>query len=226
MDTSLGKSTLITKFPLTFGSSGMHHVLGIYNFIKDNSIFEWKYIFMDHLFGITLQANLIGQHILPCWDTHIDEIRRCEKSLIGCITWCVGLWMLQPVQMHTLPRTNSSILQLTWALIVVGVYKIYCSNIECLIIREVYRSPDSNVFLHDLWWIQMSAKWPSQAPPSEGVVIQWPPPASKGVVIMWPLPPHYKWYLHYLEKKESGTHVSVCLEVENLKHRLYNIYKV
>ncbi len=42
--------------------------------------------------------------------------------------------------MHTLPRTNNSILQLTW---VVGVYKIYCSNIECPIIREVYGPPES-----------------------------------------------------------------------------------
>ncbi len=40
--------------------------------------------------------------------------------------------MLQRMTIHTLPRTNNSILQLTW---VVGVYKIYRSNIECPIIR-------------------------------------------------------------------------------------------
>ncbi len=28
--------------------------------------------------------------MLPCWDTHTVKIRRCEKSVIGCITWCVG----------------------------------------------------------------------------------------------------------------------------------------
>ncbi len=44
------------------------------------------------------------------------------------------------IHMHTLPRTNSSILQLTLLLIVVGVHKMYYSNIECPIIREVYRS--------------------------------------------------------------------------------------
>ncbi len=32
---------------------------------------------------------------------------------------------------------------MTWVLKVVGVYKIYCSNIECPIIREVYWSPES-----------------------------------------------------------------------------------
>ncbi len=46
------------------------------------------------------------------------------------------------ITIHTLPRTNSSILQLTWVLIVVGVYQIYWSNIECPIIREVYWSPE------------------------------------------------------------------------------------
>ncbi len=51
------------------------------------------------------------------------------------------LWMLQPITKHTLPRTNNTILKLTW---VMGVYKIYCSNIECQIIREVYRSLESN----------------------------------------------------------------------------------
>ncbi len=40
--------------------------------------------------------------------------------------------MLQRMTIHTLPRTNNSILQLTS---VVGVYKIYRSNIECPIIR-------------------------------------------------------------------------------------------
>ncbi len=29
-------------------------------------------------------------HILPYWDTYTDKIRRCEISVIGCITWCVG----------------------------------------------------------------------------------------------------------------------------------------
>ncbi len=57
---------------------------------------------------------------------------------------CRWLWMLQPVTMHTLPRTNSSILQLTWVLIVVGVYIVCCSNIECPIIRELYKTPESN----------------------------------------------------------------------------------
>ncbi len=57
---------------------------------------------------------------------------------------CGWLWMLQPVTMHTLPRTNSNILWLTWVLIVVGFDKIYCSKIECAIIREVYRSPESS----------------------------------------------------------------------------------
>ncbi len=42
---------------------------------------------------------------------------------------CRWMWMLQPVTIHTLPRTNNSILQLTWVWIVVGVYKIYCSKI-------------------------------------------------------------------------------------------------
>ncbi len=32
----------------------------------------------------------LPEHILPCLDTHIDEIRRCENSVIDCITWCVG----------------------------------------------------------------------------------------------------------------------------------------
>ncbi len=36
-----------------------------------------------------------------------------------------------------------SIWQLTWLLIVVGSYKIYCSNIEYAIIREVCWSPES-----------------------------------------------------------------------------------
>ncbi len=48
---------------------------------------------------------------------------------------CWWLWMLQLVTMHTLPRTNNNILQLTWVWLVVAVYKIYCSNIECPIIR-------------------------------------------------------------------------------------------
>ncbi len=43
---------------------------------------------------------------------------------------------------HTCPE-QTSILQLTWALIVVRVYKIYCSNIECPIMRDVYGSPES-----------------------------------------------------------------------------------
>ncbi len=36
---------------------------------------------------------------------------------------------------------------MTWVLIVVWLYQIYISNIECLIIREVYQSPESRKFI-------------------------------------------------------------------------------
>ncbi len=57
-----------------------------------------------------------------------------------------GVWVAVNVSVSrctALPRTNNSILQLTWLLIVLRVYKIYYSNIEFPIIREVYRSPES-----------------------------------------------------------------------------------
>ncbi len=66
-------------------------------------------------------------------------IRRCEESpdwLFHLV--CVWLWMLQPVTMHTLPRTNSSLLQLTWVLIFVGViikFTVQTSNAQ---LSEVY----------------------------------------------------------------------------------------
>ncbi len=72
------------------------------------------------------------------WDKKVWKVCDLQYHLV-----CGWLWMLQSVTMHTLSRTNSSILQLTWLLIVVGVYKIYSSNIEFPIIREVYRSLES-----------------------------------------------------------------------------------
>ncbi len=78
------------------------------------------------------------------------HIQRWDKKVWKVCDWlyhlvCGWLWMLQPFTMHTLPRTNSSIfiLQLIWGLIVEEVYKIYCSNIEWPIIREVHQSPES-----------------------------------------------------------------------------------
>ncbi len=86
---------------------------------------------------------LIDKHIFPYWDTHTNKIR-CEKSVIGWITWCVGSCECFSQSQYTLPRTNNSILQL---IRVVGVYKIYSSNIECPIIREFYRSQESSYML-------------------------------------------------------------------------------
>ncbi len=68
--------------------------------------------------------------------------------MIGCITWCVGGCECFSQSQYTLPQNKHTILQLTWVLVVVGVFiKIYCSNIECPIIREVYWSPESIPFL-------------------------------------------------------------------------------
>ncbi len=70
---------------------------------------------------------------------------------------CGWLWMLQPVTMHTLPRTNRSILQLTWVLIVVGVYKIYCSNCHKTCLYSHFNADgdskkiDSKVFIWPLF---------------------------------------------------------------------------
>ncbi len=51
------------------------------------------------------------------------------------------IWLA--VSHNAQPRTNNYILQMTWLLIAVGVYNIYCINIECPIIRGVYWSPES-----------------------------------------------------------------------------------
>ncbi len=92
---------------------------------------------------------------------YTDKIKRCKKSVIDHLG-CQWLWMLQPHLMHTLTRTNSCILQLTWVIIVVGVYKIYCSNIECQIISEVYWSPESTSHLPikiNAWHVSCLIKW-------------------------------------------------------------------
>ncbi len=75
---------------------------------------------------------LIGSHILPYWETH-----RWDKNV-----WIV-LWRAASAS-HNAQHCPEQF-QLTWILLVlvVGVHKIYCSNIECPIIREVYRSPES-----------------------------------------------------------------------------------
>ncbi len=63
-------------------------------------------------------------------------------SVIGCITWC------KEVVVNASPSHNTLIVQEQTHRIAVDFsinscgrfYKIYCSNIECLIIREVYLS--------------------------------------------------------------------------------------
>ncbi len=77
---------------------------------------------------------------MPCWDKHT----RVKSPVTGWITLCVGgCECISQSQCTALLRTTSSLLQVTWLLIVVGVYQIYYSNIECPIIREVYRPPES-----------------------------------------------------------------------------------
>ncbi len=75
-------------------------------------------------------------------EIHIQIRKEGVKSLWLAVS--SDVWVsVNTVIMHTPPRTYISLLQLTWVLIVVGGYKIYCSNIECPIIREVYWSPES-----------------------------------------------------------------------------------
>ncbi len=99
---------------------------------------------------IYIQFLLANLFCLADWYTHTDELKKVWKVC----DWlyhlvCGWLWMFQPVTRHTLCRTNNSILQLAWVLIVVGFYQIYSSNIECTIIREVYWSPESTIAQHD-----------------------------------------------------------------------------
>ncbi len=70
-----------------------------------------------------------------------NHMHYTNKKVIGCITWCVGgcEYFCQSQYTHCPEQT---IAYYNW-LRVVGVYKIYCSNIECPIIREVYRSLES-----------------------------------------------------------------------------------
>ncbi len=92
-----------------------------------------------HNLCVAYTQVLIGYHILSYWDPHTDKIR-CEMSVIGCITWCVGGSECFSQSQYThCRRTNTIDLNINSC----GIsYKIYCSNIECLIIREVYRSPE------------------------------------------------------------------------------------
>ncbi len=52
---------------------------------------------------------------------------------------CGWLWMSHPVTIHTLPRTNNSILQLTWGLTVVGVFITFMIQTLNAQLSEVYR---------------------------------------------------------------------------------------
>ncbi len=49
---------------------------------------------------------------------------KCPWFAVSPSVWG-WLWMLQPVTIHTLPRTNNNLLQLTWVLIVVGIFIKY-----------------------------------------------------------------------------------------------------
>ncbi len=51
--------------------------------------------------------------------------------------------MIQPVTMHNTAQNKQWHIAIDLSIISCGVYKIYCSNIECPIIREVYRSAES-----------------------------------------------------------------------------------
>ncbi len=65
-------------------------------------------------------------------------------SVIGCITCCV---CFSQSQCKHCPRTNNETYHIAIDLSVNNCrsfYKIYCSNIECPIIRDVYRSPESS----------------------------------------------------------------------------------
>ncbi len=86
----------------------------------------------------------LANKILPCWDTHTQMRLDVKSPVTGCITWCVGgCECFNQSRITSLPRTNNDLLQLTWLLIVVGVYKIYYSSIKFPFIREVYWSPES-----------------------------------------------------------------------------------
>ncbi len=65
-------------------------------------------------------------------------------SVIGCITWCVGgCECFSQTQLHSLPPKQTHRIAIDLSINSCGsFYKIYCSNIECLIIREVYPSPE------------------------------------------------------------------------------------
>ncbi len=64
-----------------------------------------------------------------------------------CVWGRGWLWMLQPVTIHIQSQNKHTILQLTWVFNCCGsFYKIYCSNIECPIIREVYPFTESTFF--------------------------------------------------------------------------------
>ncbi len=83
-------------------------------------------------------------------------------SVIGCITWCVGgcECISQSQYTHTTPEQTYCIAIDLSINSCESFYKIYCSNIECPIIREVYRSPE--IYLK-LLFLQshMGAQWSS-----------------------------------------------------------------
>ncbi len=83
---------------------------------------------------------MIGSPILPYWETH-----RWDKK-VWRVLWLAaspGVWVALNVSASHNGQHCPEQLQLTWPLIVVWVYKIYFSNIECPIIREDYQSPES-----------------------------------------------------------------------------------
>ncbi len=56
------------------------------------------------------------------WLSERHKIRRCQMALIGCFTWCVGGCECLSQSQYTCCPVQTLRLQLTWILIVVGVF--------------------------------------------------------------------------------------------------------
>ncbi len=104
------------------------------------------------------------------------------------LTASPGVWVAMNASASHNAQHCPEQLQLTWLSIVVGVYKIYCSNIDCPIIREVYRSPknknknQNNFILHQIFKITNNS---CQLFIDETIALQWrvTPPPLKGYVL-------------------------------------------
>ncbi len=114
------------------------------------------------------------------------------------------LWILQPVTIHTMSIINNSYIAINLSIdSCESCYKIYRSNIECPIMREVYRSPESNYPKCHMKCTNEKMTWTTQ----DANLSSYVPKANVDHTIKWPR----NCYLHLslLDHHNKGSHNNI-----------------